>query len=82
MIESNYLGAVSLLNRIAEAFEQKGSGTIIGISSVAGDRGRKSNYIYGSTKAAFSSYLDGMRHRLADKGVHVMTVKPGFMERK
>ena len=82
MVESNYLGAVSLLNQVADIFEKRASGTIIGISSVAGDRGRKSNYIYGSSKAALSSYLDGMRHRLADKGVHVMTVKPGFMETK
>ncbi|MDW3652199.1 MAG: SDR family oxidoreductase [Bacteroidia bacterium] len=82
IIEVNYTGAVSLLNPIAEVFAQKGAGSIIGISSVAGERGRMSNYMYGSAKAAFTAYLDGMRNRLAHKGVHVMTVKPGFMRTK
>ncbi|MEL6251556.1 MAG: SDR family oxidoreductase [Bacteroidota bacterium] len=82
IIEVNYTAAVSLLNPIAEAFAQKGTGTIIGISSVAGERGRMSNYMYGSAKAAFTAYLDGMRNRLAHKGVHVLTVKPGFMRTK
>ncbi|MEM6803523.1 MAG: SDR family oxidoreductase [Bacteroidota bacterium] len=79
IMEVNYLGAVSLLNPIAEVFAKKGKGNIIGISSVAGERGRMSNYLYGSAKAAFTNYLDGMRNRLAKQGVHVMTVKPGFM---
>ena len=82
IIEVNFTGAVSLLNPIAEAFAQKGKGTLIGISSVAGERGRMSNYMYGSAKAAFTTYLDGMRNRLAHKGVHVLTVKPGFMRTK
>lgn len=81
-IDVNYTGAVSILNVVAEEFEQRGSGTIVGISSVAGDRGRQSNYIYGSAKAGFTAYLAGLRNRLAKKGVHVMTVKPGFVRTK
>lgn len=79
IIETNFLGAVSLLNRIANVFESRKSGLIIGISSVAGERGRQSNYLYGSAKAGFSTYLDGLRNRLNPSGVHVCTVKPGFM---
>ena len=56
-----------------------GEGTIVGISSVAGDRGRQSNYIYGSAKAAFTAYLSGLRNDMYHKGVHVLTVKPGFV---
>lgn len=82
IVESNYLGAVSILEVIAQDFERKGSGFIVGVSSVAGDRGRASNYIYGSAKAGFSAYLSGLRHRLSKAGVHVMTVKPGFVATK
>jgi len=82
IIESNYLGAVSILEVIAQDFENRGNGFIAGISSVAGDRGRASNYIYGSAKAGFSAYLGGLRHRLFKAGVHVMTVKPGFVATK
>lgn len=80
IIESNYTGAVSILNLLAARMMERGSGTIIGISSVAGERGRQSNYIYGSAKAGFSTYLDGLRNRCFHSGVHVMTVKPGFMK--
>lgn len=82
IIEVNFLGAVSLLNEVANVFESRKSGTIVGISSVAGERGRQSNYFYGSSKAGFTAYLDGMRNRLQASGVHVMTVKPGFMRTK
>lgn len=82
MIEANYAGVVSALEIIAADFEQRQIGFIVGISSVAGDRGRASNYIYGSSKAAFSAYLSGLRHRLFKSGVHVMTVKPGFVATK
>ncbi len=82
IINTNYTGAVSILNIIANDFEQRKSGTIIGISSVAGDRGRQSNYIYGSAKAAFSAYLAGLRNRLVKANVHVLTVKPGFVRTK
>ncbi len=82
IINSNYTGAVSILNIIANDFAQRRAGTIIGISSVAGDRGRQSNYVYGSAKAAFTAYLSGLRNRLARAGVHVITVKPGFVRTK
>ena len=79
MLDVNFTGAVSILEAVAAEMEQRGSGTIIGISSVAGDRGRASNYFYGSAKAGFTAYLSGLRNRLAKKGVHVLTVKPGFV---
>lgn len=79
IIATNYVGAVSILNLIANAFETAGNGTIIGISSVAGDRGRGSNYTYGSAKAGFTAYLSGLRNRLTKSGVQVITVKPGFV---
>ncbi len=75
----NYIGAVSILEKAAAEMEVAQKGTIIGISSVAGDRGRVSNYLYGSAKAGFSAYLSGLRNRLAASGVHVLTVKPGFV---
>ena len=81
-INVNYTGCVSILNIIANDYELKKEGDIIGISSVAGDRGRKTNYIYGSSKAAFSSYLSGLRNRLFGSEVHVLTVKPGFVYTK
>lgn len=79
-IAVNYTGAVSILEVAANEMEKKGKGTIIGISSVAGDRGRGSNYLYGSAKAGFTAYLSGLRNRLFSKGVHVLTVKPGFVK--
>lgn len=82
IIDSNYTGAVSILEIIAADFEQRKSGTIIGISSVAGDRGRQSNYIYGSAKAALATYLSGLKNRLAKSKVQVITVKPGFVRTK
>lgn len=82
MMDTNYIGAVSILEVIAQDFESRKRGFIVGISSVAGDRGRQSNYIYGSSKAAFSTYLDGLRHRLFKSGVQVLTVKPGFVATK
>lgn len=82
IIQTNYTGCVSILNIIANDFEQRKSGFIVGISSVAGDRGRKKNYIYGSAKAAFTAYLSGLRNRLYEAGVQVLTVKPGFVDTK
>ena len=79
IIDTNYTGIVSLLNIIADDFEKRQNGFIVGISSVAGDRGRKSNYLYGSAKAALTAYLSGLRNRLYDANVHVLTVKPGFV---
>ena len=79
MIRTNYLGLVSILGELANRMEQRGSGTVIGVSSVAGDRGRASNYIYGSAKAGFTAFLSGLRNRLFAKGVAVITIKPGFV---
>ena len=79
IIDTNFTGAVSVLNLIANDLERRKAGFIVGISSVAGDRGRQSNYIYGSAKAAFSTYLSGLRNRLFAANVQVLTVKPGFM---
>jgi short-subunit dehydrogenase len=80
ILEVNYMGLVSQLNAIANDFEQRGNGFIIGISSVAGDRGRQSNYLYGSAKAGFTAYLSGLRNRLSKRSVQVLTVKPGFVQ--
>ena len=79
ILRTNFTGLVPLLSLAADEFEKRGSGLIIGISSVAGDRGRASNYIYGSAKAGFTAFLSGLRNRLFSKGVHVLTVKPGFV---
>jgi short-subunit dehydrogenase len=80
IIDSNFTSAVSVLNRAADYFEARGRGTIIAITSVAGDRGRQSNYIYGSAKAALQTYLQGLRHRLAKSRVKVIDVRPGFVD--
>jgi decaprenylphospho-beta-D-erythro-pentofuranosid-2-ulose 2-reductase len=79
IIQTNYTGAVSILNVAAQYFEAQGQGTLVGISSVAGERGRQSNFIYGSAKAGFTAYLSGLRNRLFRNHVHVVTVKPGFV---
>lgn len=79
IIDSNFTGIVNLLSIISNDFEQRRNGFIVCISSVAGDRGRRSNYLYGSAKAALSTYLSGLRNRLYSSGVHVLTVKPGFV---
>jgi len=79
IIRTNYEGPALVLFRFAEAFSQRRSGTIVGVSSVAGDRGRASNYIYGSAKAGLTAFLSGLRNRLARTGVHVLTVKPGYV---
>ncbi len=82
IIGTNYSGAVSILNIVANDFQHRKKGLIVGISSVAGERGRQSNYIYGSAKAGFTAYLSGLRNRLYSHGVHVVTVKPGFVKTK
>jgi len=82
IVDTNFTGAVSLLNIVANVFEKRQSGWIVGISSVAGDRGRASNYYYGSAKAGFTAYLSGLRNRLQASNVHVLTVKPGFVATK
>ena len=80
IMDTNYTGVVSLLNVIANDFEKAQSGFIVAISSVAGDRGRKANYHYGSAKAALTAYLSGLRNRLHYAQVHVLTVKAGFVD--
>ncbi len=82
IIHSNYTGVASILSYFANYLENQKQGFIVGISSVAGDRGRQSNYIYGSAKGALSLYLQGLRSRLSKSNVHVMTVKPGFVDTK
>ena len=82
VIRSNYEGPVSILSVLANCFEARGCGCLVGISSVAGERGRASNYVYGSAKAGFTAFLSGLRNRLAKKGVHVVTVLPGFVTTK
>lgn len=82
IINTNYTGCVSILNHCATLLKESKEGFIIGVSSVAGERGRKSNYFYGSAKAGFTAYLSGLRARLLEHNIHVMTVKPGFVYTK
>jgi decaprenylphospho-beta-D-erythro-pentofuranosid-2-ulose 2-reductase len=77
---TNALSVIALLTLVANRFEQQGSGTIAVISSVAGDRGRQSNYVYGAAKGAVSTFTQGLRNRLARTGVMVVTIKPGFVD--
>jgi short-subunit dehydrogenase len=76
----NYVGAVSVLSRFAPHLEAQGSGRVVVLSSVAGDRGRLKNYVYGSAKGALNVYLQGLRARLSRSNVSVMTVKAGFLD--
>ena len=82
IINTNYIGCVSVLSHCAQFLEKEQKGFIIGVSSVAGERGRKGNYFYGSAKAGLTAYLSGLRARLLSKNVHVMTVNPGFVYTK
>lgn len=76
---NNATSVIALLTRLANQYELQRCGTLAVISSVAGDRGRPSNYLYGSAKAAISTFCEGLRARLFKVGVHVMTIKPGFV---
>jgi decaprenylphospho-beta-D-erythro-pentofuranosid-2-ulose 2-reductase len=80
VLRTNFLSAVSLLTPLANRFEAQKAGTLVVISSVAGDRGRQSNYVYGASKGALNVFLQGLRNRLARSGVAVVTVKPGFVD--
>jgi decaprenylphospho-beta-D-erythro-pentofuranosid-2-ulose 2-reductase len=82
IIHTNFTGAVSILNVVSNYYQSVQKGVIAGISSVAGERGRQSNYIYGSAKAGFTAYLSGLRNRLQKENVHVLTVLPGFVYTK
>lgn len=77
---NNCTSVISLLTLLANYFEQQGRGCIAVISSVAGDRGRQSNYVYGAAKGAVTIFLQGLRNRLAGKGVAVVTIKPGMVD--
>ena len=79
VLRANFEGPALILGMLAERFEARGSGRVIGITSVAGDRGRASNYVYGSAKAGLSAFLSGLRNRMARGPVRVITVKPGFV---
>ena len=80
MIETNLLGAIVWLGHTAALFQRLGAGRLVGISSVAGDRGRVLNPAYNSSKAGLDAYLEALRNRLTRHGVHVLTVKPGFVD--
>ena len=82
VLDVNFTAAVSIIEAFALLFEQRHSGFIAVISSVAGDRGRQSNYHYGAAKAGLSAYLQGLRNRLFSAGVSVTTIKPGFVDTK
>jgi decaprenylphospho-beta-D-erythro-pentofuranosid-2-ulose 2-reductase len=78
-LQTNFLSTVSLVTWVANYFAAQYHGRLVVISSVAGDRGRKSNYIYGAAKAGLNAFLDGVRNRLYREGVQVLTVRPGFV---
>ncbi len=79
-IDTNALSVIALATRLGEIFEQQGRGTLAVIGSVAGDRGRQSNYVYGAAKGMVGIFLQGLRNRLAKRGVQVLTIKPGFVD--
>ncbi len=80
MIDVNFLGAVAWLNPAADRFARLGQGTVVGIGSVAGDRGRAPNPVYCASKAGFHAYLEALRNRVTRLGVRVVTIKPGFVD--
>ncbi len=82
VLDINYARLIPLLTHFAEKMERRRNGTMIVLSSVAGERGRQSNFIYGSAKAGLTAYLSGLRNYMHSRRVHVMTVKPGFMRTK
>ncbi|MCW8983192.1 MAG: SDR family oxidoreductase [Gammaproteobacteria bacterium] len=79
-LNTNAISIISLLTHLANRMEQQRFGTIAVISSVAGDRGRQSNYIYGAAKGMVSVFMQGLRNRLFKSGVNVLTIKPGFVD--
>jgi short-subunit dehydrogenase len=80
VVADNHTGPARFLQMLAPVIEARGQGTVVGVASVAGDRGRLGNYVYGSAKAGFATYLSGLRNRLTRSGGHVVTVKPGFVD--
>lgn len=79
ILRTNFLSTVSLVTWLANYFEAAKQGTLAVISSVAGDRGRKSNYVYGASKAGLNVFLEGVRNRIDRSGANVLTIKPGFV---
>lgn len=79
VMRSNYVGPAAALAEAANRMAARGAGIVVGISSVAGERGRAKNYVYGSAKAGFTAYLSGLRNRLAGSGVRIITVLPGYV---
>lgn len=79
-LNTNAISTISLLTHIANKVEAQNSGTIAVITSVAGDRGRQSNYVYGAAKGMLSIFLQGLRNRLFRSGVNVLDIKPGFVD--
>jgi short-subunit dehydrogenase len=79
ILHTNFISTVSLLTWLGNYFQSQRGGTLAVISSVAGDRGRKSNYVYGASKGALNIFLEGLRNRMDRDGVHVLTIKPGFV---
>ena len=79
-VVDSFAGPARFLHMLAPVIEARAGGTVVGVGSVAGDRGRYSNYVYGSAKAGFHTYLAGLRNRLTRSGGHVVTVKPGFVD--
>jgi len=82
VLETNFSGLVSIIHIVANDLEQRKEGFIVGVSSVAGEKGRKSNYVYASAKAGFTTFLSGLRNRLFTSHVQVLTVHPGFIRTK
>lgn len=80
VVTDSFTGPARLLHALAPMLEERGSGTIVGVGSVAGDRGRVGNYVYGAAKAGFHTYMSGLRNRLTRAGAHAVTVKPGFVD--
>lgn len=80
IFQTNFIGACSILHHCANYFAVQESGFIIGISSVAGDRGKRSNYPYCAAKSGLNTYLQGLRQRLASHGIRVVTIKPGYVD--
>lgn len=80
VITDSFTGPARFLQALVPMMEERGGGTVVGVGSVAGDRGRIGNYVYGAAKAAFATYLSGLRNRLTRAGGHVVTVKPGFTD--
>ncbi len=79
-LNTNMISTIHILTLISNTFEEQGYGSIVAISSVAGDRGRQSNYVYGTAKGAVSIFMQGLRNRLSKKGINVITIKPGFVD--